>query len=141
MTSRRPFWCSKTTETMTPEIELLIYAETFYFVTISLYIKNSLWPSVSDIRRLQWTRWGWIATWVWTSLMSKMKWFKTSSKLSQLHLQAMKSQNSLEASTQLFKIPTSNNQIIYFYGLLALGVVSSDTNFRICGGRVLGVEH
>ena len=42
MTSRRPFWCSKTTETMTPEIELLIYAETFYFVTISLYIKKTL---------------------------------------------------------------------------------------------------
>ena len=43
MTSRRPFWCSKTTETMTLEIELLIYAETFYFVTISFYRKkNSL---------------------------------------------------------------------------------------------------
>ena len=42
MTSRRPFWCSKTTETMTLEIELLIYAETFSFVTISLYRKNSL---------------------------------------------------------------------------------------------------
>ena len=28
---------AKTTETMTPKIELLIYAITFYFVTISLY--------------------------------------------------------------------------------------------------------
>ena len=30
---------------------------------------------------------------------SKMKWFKTSSKLGQLHLQVLKNQNSLEAST------------------------------------------
>ena len=28
---------SNTTETMSPEIELLIYAKTFYFVTLSLY--------------------------------------------------------------------------------------------------------
>ena len=33
------------------------------------------------------------------SLTSKMKRFKTSSKLGQLHLQVMKNQNSLEAST------------------------------------------
>ena len=42
LTSRRPFWRSKTTETMTLEIELLIYAETFSFVTRSLYRKKSL---------------------------------------------------------------------------------------------------
>ena len=61
---------------------------------------------------------------------------------SQLHLQVMnKNQNSSEANVKLFKLPTSNNQVIYFYGLLALGVISSDTNFRICGGRVLGVEY
>ena len=42
VTSRRPFWCSKTTETMKLEIELLIYAETFCFVTISLYRKKKL---------------------------------------------------------------------------------------------------
>ena len=35
MTTQRPFWCCKT---ITLEIELLIYAETFSFVTISLYI-------------------------------------------------------------------------------------------------------
>ena len=44
-------------------------------------------------------------------------------------------------SLHLFKIPTSNNQVIYLYSLLALGVVSSETNFSICGARVLGVEH
>ena len=41
LTFRRPFWCSKTTETMKLEIELLIYAEKFCFVTISLYRKKN----------------------------------------------------------------------------------------------------